>query len=112
MGGLQYPDVGEDRQARQNIALLSRLHYSLSYLIYSNDKWQYFAGLMSYNSGDYRNHNRYQNSASNYTALLSMGPVITAQRSFAWLSQKWGLQYQLGLPVGTYDLRPGYVNPF
>lgn len=113
MGGWQYPDVTPSDVSRQTLTGLGRAHYFLSYEVYENESWRFFAGLLSYNSWDYRSHNRYGNSQDNYTGLFSAGPKFVVQKQpFQLWQQNFALQYGLGLPVGTYFFRPGYVKPY
>lgn len=111
-GAYQYPDVERDISLSQTLSIISRGAYSLSYQVFEKDEWRFFAGLLSLNSFDYRNHNRYGNSQDNYAAFLSAGPALTTQRGFGLWDQDFLFQYQLGIPVGTYYFRPSYIRPY
>lgn len=111
-GAYQYPDIERDLDLSQTTTILSRAYYSLQYEVLEKDEWHYFAGLKSHNLFDFRDHNRYTNSQSNYFASFSLGPIITVQRGFGYFSKRFQLQSGFAFPVATYQLRPGYVKPF
>lgn len=112
LGGFQYPAIKNEAVNRQTITGLVRAHYSLSRQVTEWKKWKIFVGLLSHNLYDYRNHNRYGNSQDNYLGLFSVGPVFSAQRPFTLWQKNFAFHYQLGLPVGTYYLRPSYIKPY
>lgn len=112
LAGQQYPDVNPESGYRNTLTILGRGTYHLSRRILNKNNWSVFAGIISHNTWDYREHSRYSNSTTNYTGLFSLGPVITLQKPFELFNKNFTLSYQLGLPVGTYYLRPGYVKPF
>lgn len=112
MGGFQSPDVNRENNPSQTISVLSRGTYELAHRIFVKNNWTFFAGIYSHNIWDYRNHNRYTNSADNYTGLFSFGPVVNLQKPFNFWNKSWAFQYNLGLPFGTYFMRPGYVRPY
>lgn len=113
LAGYQYPDVDSENNYRQTLSILGRATYHLSRKVHSTkNDWEFFVGLMSYNLWDYREHNSYGNSSTNYTGLFSFGAAFTAQKTFEFLKKNWAFSYQLGLPVGTYFMRPGYIKPF
>lgn len=111
-GAFQYPDIDRELDLSQTTTILSRAYYSLQYKVLENNTWHYFAGLLSHNLFDYRDHNRYTNSQSNYFASFSVGPIVTAQKGFALFSKNFQAQSSLGFPVATYQMRPGYIKPF
>ncbi|WP_417612534.1 hypothetical protein [Owenweeksia hongkongensis] len=112
LAGQQYPEVNPESGYRNTLTILGRATYHLSRRIYTKNDWTIFAGILSHNTWDYREHSRYGNSSVNYTGLFSFGPVITVQKPFEVFSKSFTINYQLGLPFGTYYLRPGYVKPF
>lgn len=112
IGGFQKPDINREGNLSRTITFGGRLTYSLSYKVNKSSDWSVFAGLTSTNIWDFRIHNRYNNSSSNYVGLFSMGLIGTVQKPFEFIGQNWAVQYSLGLPVGAYYLRPGYIKPF
>ena len=112
LGGLQRPVSLRDETNRQTLSGLARLRYTLARQFTTFGRWRFFAGLSSLNSFDYRNHNQYRNSESNYIALFSLGPSAGVQREFELFQQNWGLQVFMDVPLTGYYLRPGYIKPF
>jgi len=110
--GFQYPDVNREDNNRKTLTILGNGIYHLSRKVFFKNDWSVFAGLLSHNTWDYRDHYRYGNSSSNYAGLFSFGPVATVQKPFKALNKSLVLSYRLGLPFGTYYMRPGYVKPF
>ena len=110
--GFQTPDVNPENNANQATLISARAHYSLSYKVYEAGNWVFLAGILSHNSWDYRDVRFYANSSANYTGMFAAGLQLTAQKPFQLFGDKFGLQYGLGLPVGCYYLRPGYIKPF
>lgn len=111
-GGFQYPDINREESLSRTTTGIARGSYSLSYRLIEINDWRLFAGLLSLNSFDYRNHNRYNNSQDNYAALFSAGPIFSLQRDLELFDKGFMFQYQLGLPVGTYYMRPSYTRPY
>ncbi len=111
LGGFQYPDLESETTARQTTTAFARTHYSLSRKIKDWYRFRLFAGILTHNQWDYRLHNRYGNSQENFAGLFSLGPIFTLQHPFTLWEKSFTLQYQVGLPVGTYYLRPGFVKP-
>lgn len=112
LAGEQYPGINSDIGYRSTFTILGRGTYHLSRRVYHNNGWNIFAGILSHNTWDYREHSRYSNSTTNYAGLFSLGPVITLQKPFTLYKNNFTFCYQLGLPFATYYLRPGYVKPF
>ena len=110
--GYQYPDVNRESGYRETLTILGRGTYNLSRRVFVKNDWTFFAGILSHNTWDYREHSRYGNSSANYTGLFSFGPVVTVQKPFELFSKNFTFSYSLGLPFGTYYLRPGYVKPY
>lgn len=113
LAGYQYPDLNRDEGYRNTLTGLVRAHYQLSRKVWQlPSSIDLFAGLVSHNSWDYRDHSRYGNSSANYIGLFSLGPIITAQKPFTLFSRNFTLAYRFGFPVATYYLRPTYIKPF
>lgn len=113
MAGFQHPDVSTDESIkRETTTGLGRASYRLLRRIITYKGFRLYGGILSHNLLDYRQHNRYTNSSENYAALFSYGPAFLLQRPFTVFNKNFVIQYDLGLPFGTYYLRPGYVKPF
>lgn len=112
LSGFQYPDVNREDNNRKTLTILGRGTYHLSRKFYQKNDWTLFAGILSHNTWDYRDHYRYSNSSTNYTGLFAFGPVLSVQKPFESVSKNFVFSYQFGLPVGAYYMRPGYVKPF
>ncbi|MEQ9263037.1 MAG: hypothetical protein RLP14_07750 [Owenweeksia sp.] len=110
--GFQYPDVNPEGNDNQTTVFAGRAHYHLSYKVFEKSNWFFFAGLLSHNVWDYRQVRLYNNSEANFNGMFSAGVQLTAQRPFSLFGEQFGLQYGLGLPVGCYYMRPGYIKPF
>lgn len=111
-GALLYPNVNREDNPNSALAVSARGHYSLSYKVYTQNDWSFFAGLLSHNSWDYRDIRRFSNSSFNFDGFFSAGIILSIQKPFELWGQSFGFQYDLGLPVGTYAWRPGYIKPF
>lgn len=112
LGGFQHPDIDQGENPSSTTSGMARLRYALSRQLSTIGEWRFYGGLSSLNSLDYRNHNKYSNSESNYTSLFALGITAGVQNEFEWLQKRWGAQFFVDLPVATYYLRPGYVKPF
>ncbi len=112
LGGFQNADVGSEQDLRQTSTGLGRASYHLSRNIIRTKNFKMFAGILSYNSWDYRNHERYGNSQDNFAGLFSAGAQFTFQRLFKTKNSYIVLQYGLGVPVATYYMRPGFIKPY
>lgn len=109
--GFQRPDVNPEENDSRITLISARAIYSFSRQVLQKGDWHFFAGLLSHNVWDYRDINRYSNSSSNFNGFFSLGIQLTTQREFQVFGESFGFQYALGLPVGSYYLRPGYIKP-
>lgn len=110
-GGVQKPDVNRDNNFSQTTSALTRANLQVLRQVVSVSNWVIYGGLTSINTFDYRYHNRYGNSRESYESFFSAGIALGTQKSFELFSKKFTFQYTLGLPIGTYYLRPSYVKP-
>tara|TARA_B100001245_G_scaffold236676_1_gene229702 strand:+ start:5130 stop:5897 length:768 start_codon:yes stop_codon:yes gene_type:complete len=111
-GGFQYPDVNPENNPNRTTLFAGRAHYSLSYKLGEVQQWALLAGILSHNVWDYREVRLYSNSEANFNGMFAAGVQLTAQKQFNWFGDTFGVQYGLGLPIGCYYMRPGYVKPF
>lgn len=111
-GGVQKPDVNREGNRSSALTGISRGSYQLLRKVYSYQGYDFYAGILSHNLYDFRQHNRYSNSSDNYEAMFSFGTSVAVQKPFTLFSQKFAGQYTLGFPFGTYYLRPSYIKPY
>lgn len=111
-GGIQRPEVGQESSNRKSRSGLARLHLHLSRKVYQIGKTDIWAGLESTNYLDFREHQNYQNSSTNYAAWTALGPALSLEYPFTFLKQNFALNHRFSLPVVAYYFRPGFVRPF
>lgn len=109
--GFQKPDVNREGSRSETVSTVSRASYQLLRRVYSKSDWIFYAGLLSHNTFDYRQHNRYSNSSENYVALFTFGTSVAVQKPFTIFSKNFVGQYTMGFPFGTYFFRPSYIKP-
>jgi len=115
LGSLDQP-TSNDRHM-QNIP--ASLHYSLRFKVAEADgqKHTFWFGLLNQNTFNYRINNRFGNSSTNVSGLFSYGLSGSYQLNAEApnlfkkaITTRYGLQFDVNVPIGSYVLRPGYVT--
>lgn len=109
--GFQRPTINREESLNRTFTFGGRIQYQLAYKVYEQNDWSVFSGIYSHNLWDFRTHNRYANNRENFTGLFSLGVSSTLQKPFSIWGQNFAGQYILGLPIGSYYLRPSYILP-
>jgi len=111
-GGIQKPDVAPELNPSSTYTGLGRMIYYLAYKPYTYNNYEFYTGVVSHNTFDYRLHNRYSNSRNNFCGLASFGFNFLVRKPFKLWNNTFDVQYNLIVPFGTYYMRPGYIKPF
>lgn len=111
-GGFQTPDVNPEGNTSEVTTGIARTTYQLMRRVITYKDWRFYAGVVSHNTFDFRQHNRYGNSSDNYQAYFAFGTSIAVQKPFTLFQKNFALHYSFGFPFGGYYLRPGYVKPY
>ncbi len=111
-GGFQAPDVNRENSPSNTTTGFARGSYQLLRRIATYKDFRFYAGVLSHNVFDFRQHNRYSNSSDNFVALFGFGTSVAVQKPFEVLNKNFMLGYTLGFPLGAYYMRPGYVKPY
>ena len=111
-GGFQSPDVNRENNPSSTTTGFARGSYQLIRRITSYKAFRFYAGLVSHNVFDFRQHTRYSNSSDNFEALFGFGTSVAVQKPFTLFKKNFVLSYTFGFPFGAYYMRPGYVKPY